>query len=66
MKIFIKLEKHFNPLEHHLLLWYPWEDMSSEFLNSYYKKIIDENLIPVVSKTIENGINIIILTNDCI
>ena len=60
-----KIRKTFQPSSTSLIIMDPWEDMSSEFLNSYYKKIIDKNLIPVVSKTIENGINIIILTNDC-
>jgi len=48
-----------------LIIMDPWEDMASNFLNSYYKSIIDEELIPVVKKAKTLGIKIFVLTNKC-
>lgn len=42
----------------------PWIDSPSEFLNEYYGEVIDKRIIPMVNRSLELNIPIIVFTND--
>jgi nicotinamidase-related amidase len=41
----------------------PWEDSGSHFLNSYFEPVIREKLMPLIAKSLELKIPVIVLTN---
>jgi nicotinamidase-related amidase len=46
-----------------LIVMDPWEDSGSSFLNDYYEPVTRKKLIPLINKSINLGIPVVVLTN---
>lgn len=46
-----------------LIVMDPWEDAGSPFLNDHFEPVIRKKLIPLINKSINLGIPIVVLTN---
>ena len=57
-------QRTLNSAKTALVVMDPWEDSGSDFLNRYYAGIARDKLLPLVSKAIELGMPVLVLTND--
>ncbi|QLA15393.1 isochorismatase family protein [Desulfolutivibrio sulfoxidireducens] len=42
----------------------PWQDMPSDFLNTHYKRILNDKIVPLAELAAEKGVKMVMLTND--
>lgn len=59
-----RFERVIDPSKTAIVIMDPWVGMSSTHLNEYYGQITKSRIIPLVTKALERGHPIIILTND--
>jgi len=55
--------RSFNTNKTALIVMDPWEDSGASFLNDSYEPVIKRKLIPLINKSINLGIPVIVLTN---
>jgi len=59
-----KLKRKIDPATAAIVVMDPWIDMASDHLNEYYGRILESHVAPLVSKGLERGHRVIVLTND--